>query len=188
MLTEPTLEGGDGPRVSQLIMVGTPNHGSELARFRSLAEWRDQFSDLLEGDFHWLGFIFDGAGEAGIDLLPGSRFLRELNARPGPRSTRLTVIAAELSKYDRERVSGLVEEESALVEAQALLAEVSASVGDGLVSVASARLDGADFHLVEGNHMSMIRNVLESSQRVPPAVPLVVRLLQNPDQTVTSIP
>ena len=34
-------------------------------------------------EFIWQ-YFFDGAGEAKIDLLPGSHFLTELNTRPHP--------------------------------------------------------------------------------------------------------
>lgn len=185
LLTSPELREGEPlPRVGRLIMLGTPNHGSELARLRALAEVRDQFADLLAGEFSWLGWIFDGAGEAGLDLLPGSEFLRRLNARPPPVGVRLTVIAAVLEQVERQRllerlpVSGL---SGPLASGLDLVEDLLAQVGDGLVTVESARLPGAGFHLVEGNHLSMVRNVLESSTRVPPAIPLVLRLLGEPD-------
>ena len=72
------------PQVDSLTMVGTPNHGSQLVRFRVFAEVRDHLARLTKGDASWLGGVLDGAGEAKIDLLPGSRFLTELNARPHP--------------------------------------------------------------------------------------------------------
>ena len=84
MLTSPEMnyqaaeKNGQVPEVVALIMVGTPNHGSQLARFRVFAEWRDHLARLTKGEGYWLGSILDGAGEAKIDLLPGSlfRFLR----------------------------------------------------------------------------------------------------------------
>ncbi|MEO5343001.1 MAG: alpha/beta fold hydrolase [Gammaproteobacteria bacterium SHHR-1] len=188
LLTHPRWRDADLPRVDQLIMLGTPNQGSELARFRGLAEWRDQFAELLSGDFHWLGFIFDGAGEAGIDLLPGSRFLQRLNARPNPPHTRLTVIAAELGKADRQRLMQLARSDEHLAWLEPLASSLGNGLGDGLVTVGSARLPGARFYLLEGSHLSMIRNLLESSPRIPPAVPLVLRLLQEGAQTMTSMP
>jgi len=62
------------PQVAALIMVGTPNHGSQLARLRVFTEMRDQLSRLTSGQASWLAGILDGAGDAKIDLLPGSRF------------------------------------------------------------------------------------------------------------------
>jgi len=72
---------GEVLEVNSLIMVGTPNHGSQLVRFRTFGKLRDQLTRLTKGEANWLGFILDGAGEAKIDLLPGSRFLAELNDR-----------------------------------------------------------------------------------------------------------
>ena len=80
MLTDPALDygaksaRGELPAVDQFIMVGTPNHGSELARLRAFTEFRDQLANLFKEDYHWLQGIVDGAGEAGIDLLPESAF------------------------------------------------------------------------------------------------------------------
>ena len=60
-------------------------------------------------------------------------------------------------------------------EAMDALDEVSAGAGDGTVSLESTRLAGVKDHVVvEGNHMSMIRNVRVVSPRVPPAVPLIL--------------
>jgi hypothetical protein len=84
MLTSPEIKYNRSVKNSQvsdvaaLIMVGTPNHGSQLARLRVFTEMRDQLSRLAKGQASWLGLIIDGAGEAKIDLLPRSRFLTEL--------------------------------------------------------------------------------------------------------------
>ena len=59
---------GEVPRVTDFIMVGTPNHGSEFARFRVLAEFREQWVRATEGNGQWLRGILDGFGGAKIDL------------------------------------------------------------------------------------------------------------------------
>ena len=51
-------------------------------------------------------------------------------------------------------------------------------LGDGLVSVESARLDGIPHRTVKGTHLSMIRNITQGSQRIPPAVPIIVDRLR----------
>ena len=67
MLTSPEIEYNQSaqssqvPEVGMLIMVGTPNHGSHLARFRAFAEVREQMARLTEGEANWLGAILDGA-------------------------------------------------------------------------------------------------------------------------------
>ncbi len=183
MLTRQMLpDAGRLPQVSKLIMVGTPNHGSELARFRLFSELRDHAVDLFNGRLEWMAWSFDGAGEAGIDLIPGSRFLRQLNARPQPAETRMVVIAAVLNKIDQGRL--LSTSDNTHQSLQALIKamqKIIDNVGDGLVTLESARLPGAEIYVVEGNHLSMIRNVSASSQRVPPAIPLIVQQLQHPN-------
>lgn len=139
--------------IRQLIMVGTPNHGSEMARFRTLAEIREQTERLIEGDARWLDWIADGAGEAGLDLLPESRFLHDLNQRTLPDNTDFFVIAGVIA--DQEEI------------------------GDSLVSLNSAKLEGVPFEVVSGNHLGIIRNVTESSNRIPPAIPVITGLLEN---------
>jgi hypothetical protein len=54
-------------------------------------------------------------------------------------------------------------------------------LGDGLVTVESTRLEGVSHRTVDGNHLSMIRNVNTGSRRIPPA-----GMMQNPS-TVRSI-
>lgn len=67
------------PIVDTFIMLATPNHGSEMARFRLIGELRDHLARLSKGNTSWQAAILDGTGEAKIDLLPNSRFLIELN-------------------------------------------------------------------------------------------------------------
>ena len=56
MLTSPKIKyqasakNGRVPRVAALIMVGTPNHGSQLARLRVFTEIRDQLVRLKKGE------------------------------------------------------------------------------------------------------------------------------------------
>ena len=106
MLTNPQMAyiekvgNGDVPRVIRLIMVGTPNHGSELARFRVFGEIREQWSNMVKGRGHILRGILDGAGEAKIDLLPESKFLKTLNKRPHPKGVKMLIIAGDITPWD----------------------------------------------------------------------------------------
>ncbi len=193
MLTRPELayadkvKRGELPHVRRLIMVGTPNHGSEVARFRGFAEVRDLFGTMLRrGEYHWLQGIVDGAGEAGIELLPGSEFLTALNNRPHPDNVRMTVIAGVMSERQVETIETLVHElenkpqsetDKATPLMDQILVSMTSQIGDGLVSVESARLTGVELKIVTGTHLSMIRNITASSQRIPPAVPMIVEEL-----------
>lgn len=178
------LKRGELPSVTTLIMVGTPNHGSQLARLSAFTEMRDQFVRILRGEGSLLAPILDGGGEAKIDLLPGSRFLTELNARPLPAGVDMLVIAGILTPWDKEDVqrwTGKLNNRSNSSEKQRwvdslgqTMNKMSHGIGDGLVSLESARIEGVPMLTVAGTHLSMIRNVSSSSQRTPPAVPLIL--------------
>ena len=163
------------PSVDRLIMVGTPNHGSELVRFRYLSEVRDQ---LFSGDFHWLGGIVDGNGEAGEDLIPGSPFLTQLNSRSHPAETEYVVIAGMLTTNELSELTLQLEPLNKLNrKVQQISKQMVQAVGDGLVSLESATLEGVKRYKVTGSHLSIIRNIFEQSKRIPPVIPLIQKLL-----------
>jgi len=178
------LRPGRVPRVRTLVMVATPNHGSPMARFRFLAEAREQWSRLLRGDGELLGALADGDGEAAKDLLPGSELLSALNARELPRDVRFAIvagIASPLAEKDlaqaaarwRKGLPALLRGTVGQIEKQ--LADVANGVGDGVVSLASTRLVGVDDHVcVQGNHISMIAGPVVAGRAPPPAVPIIL--------------
>ena len=193
MLTSPEIDyhrsakNGQVPEVATLIMVGTPNHGSQMARFRAFAVVRDQVARLTKGEAAWLGAILDGAGEAKIDLLPESRFLTELNTRPHPEGVKQLVIAGIVSPWDERDINHWVENISPSVpedwqkqvdELGKFMISMTYGLGDGLVTVESTRLKGVPHRTVAGSHLSMIRNITTGSQHIPPAVPLIVDRLK----------
>ncbi|MBL8849543.1 MAG: hypothetical protein JNG89_07660, partial [Planctomycetaceae bacterium] len=73
----------DPRNVRQLIMVATPNHGSQLACFPGGPDCVDAFCrDHGHGvDDFFRNATIDGLDEAYEDMRPGSRFLQQLNAR-----------------------------------------------------------------------------------------------------------
>ena len=189
MLTRPEIEYSASaknrrvPEVVALIMVGTPNHGSQLARLRVFTEMRDQLARLTKGQANWLGGILDGAGEAKIDLLPGSRFLTELNARPHPEGIDMLTIAGITSPWsekDINRWAGNLrksvpdDKQKWVDEFGKNMIALTHGLGDGLVTVESTRLEGVPHRTVDGTHLSMIRNITQDSRRIPPAVPITV--------------
>jgi hypothetical protein len=170
----------DIPNVMHLVMVGTPNHGSELARFRILGELREQWVNSTENRGHILAGIMDGAGEAKIDLLPGSQFLSALNSRPHPENVEMLVIAGVVNPWnenDIRRIFNSGEMSAASEELAAWVKTMNNGLGDGLVTVESTRLEGVGHMLVNGSHLSMIRNMIGTSERIPPAVPLIMEAL-----------
>jgi pimeloyl-ACP methyl ester carboxylesterase len=196
MLTSPELDytgqmhSGSIQRVIGLIMVCTPNHGSEMARLRFIGEVRDQYAHFLKGEGHWLRGILDGAGEAKIDLLPGSRFLTEVNSRPHPKGVKMLVIAGVAAPWDDEDIDNLIgyletgetkSDQNKLADLREVLLTTNNTLGDGLVTVDSTRLTGVPHLTVRGTHLSAIRNVTEGSDRIPPAVPIIIEELRQQD-------
>ena len=196
MLTAPEIgydqakKSGQVPDVMRLIMVGTPNHGSELARFRFFMEIRDQIQNLFEKDTHWLQGLLDGAGEAGIDLTPGSGFLTRLNSRPHPVGIEYQIIAGVVSPWSDQDVPSLIHQldqvlpkqtQPAVIVLDKALTAMANTIGDGLVTLDSAMLEGIPLTQVRGNHLTMIRNLTTKSHRVPPAVPRILEILETRD-------
>ncbi|MEE9159678.1 MAG: acetyltransferase [Gammaproteobacteria bacterium] len=192
MLTNPQMtyiekaRTGDVPLVVGLIMVGTPNHGSELARFRMFGEIREQWVNMVTGRGHILRGILDGAGEAKIDLLPNSQFLKTLNKRSHPEGVKMLIIAGDVTPWDGRDIDRFLKTtrenapaagQKMLVDLEPFLKSMSSGLGDGLVTIESTRLAGIDHQTVHGTHLSMIRNISKESSRIPPAVPLVVEYL-----------
>ncbi len=193
MLTSPEMayaekvQQGEAPRVAGLVMLAAPHHGAELARFRLFGEFREQWVNMLEGRWQLLSGILDGAGEAKLDLLPESQFLTGLNARPHPEGVVMLNIAGDVSPWAGmdfdlagDQVPGIPANagQQMMADLGALLESMSEGSGDGLVTVKSTRLDGIPHHIVPGTHLTVIRNVMEGSSRVPPAVPLIMEFLE----------
>ncbi len=189
----------DLPEVDRLILVATPNAGSQLARLHPVTDAREQFVRWIGTQGHdpavLLGFLKDGSGEAAEDLLPGSLFLSELNARPLPTGARITCIVAVTGEGVRDRLQRslastwvkkfLSDEEVAGLGRS--LAEASQAVGDGCVSESSATLPGvADVVRVQANHQSVLKpfEVLKaaglSGGEPAPAIPVILERLARP--------
>ena len=97
------LEGPDySGGVHRLIMVAPPNAGSPWARLRVLLSVQENYYlRRQDPNWNWTWVITEGMGEAGHDLLPGSKFLRALNSRPRCPGVEYTIIAGNKSSVDR---------------------------------------------------------------------------------------
>lgn len=191
----------DLPDVDRLVMVGTPNAGSPWAKLRALAEIREQVARFLDDPNHdangLLGFLNDGLGEAGDDLLPGSAFLTDLNAHAPPKGVRVTVIVGRAAPVQSDDLKWIAEswlvrqllgrDEAAKIAAG--IAELSSELGDGVVPVSSAEWAGAaDTVYLDANHRSMLRTIdlvrgarslVGAKNRVPPAIPVILDRLRH---------
>ncbi|MGJ8636845.1 MAG: esterase/lipase family protein [Phycisphaerales bacterium] len=154
-LTSPELGASsgaiEGVDIGRLILVGTPNEGSAWAKLRGVAEVRERVQRWVasaELDVGLLGNLGeDGDGQAGRDLLPGSAFLTELNSREMPASVPVTCVVGRVIAPVQTKGMDAVD-------------EAADALGDGVVSVESASLDGCDdVVLFVANHRSLIRTV-----------------------------
>ena len=190
MLTHPDLFNGNGsdhmnyPDVKHLIMVGTPNHGAPIARFRGFAEVRDQMVRVFSGDGLLFGGIFDGAGEAKLDLLPESDFLAELNGREHPQGVNMLIIAGRASPFGREDVTKFMKRMRATMpgdckgctQFETSMQNLVAGIGDGVVPLQSTKLEGVELVVLPANHMTLIRKALPKAPQ-PPAIPIILKRL-----------
>lgn len=164
----------DPANVGRLIMVATPNQGSQLA---CLPGGLDACEHLLRRPEDGLGGIFreaatDGFNEACHDMRPGSRFLRELNARqrnPRVRYSLLLGTAGPLTPESLAELQSALHASAARNNLARLLApradeqlsdldEVVIELGDGAVAVERGRLDGVeDTVLLEFSHLTITR-------------------------------
>lgn len=206
VLTRAAYYDGDGsgdderPAIDRLIMLGTPNGGSEWARIRTLSEIKEQVSRALRHDGSLLGSLGDGEGEAGEDLLPGSPYLDDLNARANATHTRYTIVAGRVSPVSEGDVDMITSAARMLADtahppawlqarlratersADHLFGELVRGVGDGCVTLDSAHLDGVDdVVVVEANHVSMIAEIVPLPGRQPPAIDVILNRLARDD-------
>ena len=177
--------GMPGPGVAGVILIGTPNQGSEWARLRVWLELRDHFPTGDGRRFSLFAALRDGAGEAKIDLRPDSDFLRALDARSWPESVPIVAIAGRLVAPPAHLAAGLAtaaaETGSAALERElsAWWSTVGQDLGDGVVSLASAGVPGGPPPLVvEASHRGMLARLLKGDPE-PPAIEPVLAALRD---------
>ena len=177
---EPRIE---GPPVDGVILIATPNHGSEWARLRMWLELREWFADIREERFSLFAGLRDGTGAAKIDLRPDSRFLAELNARPWPDDIPVRIIGGVLAEPTPEMERGL-QQMGEQLDAPELprriadwLDQTGEGLGDGVVPVDSLALEGHPEPLVlEGSHRGLL--VPTPLTDTPPAIEPVLEILE----------
>jgi pimeloyl-ACP methyl ester carboxylesterase len=178
-IEDPELDPGN---VRQLIMVGTPNHGSQMAHFAGGLECCEHLVPRHEqGADHLLRLsIADGLNEARSDLKPGSRFLNDLNARDRNRKVRYSLLLGTKGPLTAAQLEELQSAVSAAAEhnrvAQLLaprvaeplseMEELLEGMGDGAVAVRRGRLEGVDDTvLLPFSHLAVTRKLETESTR-----------------------
>lgn len=176
------------PVISDLIMVGTPNHGAFLARFRLFMEIREQCLLLTEHKWHPLSVFMDGTGAAGIDLLAQSDFIKHLNSQPYPEGTQYHMIAGQIFPFPVKMpahiqiTDGQTLEDFLPAENNFFLSVIDKTgllIGDGLVSVPSAVPFNVPVTFVKGNHKTILANWFSGSSSIPPAIPVILDILNH---------
>lgn len=174
----------EGASVRAVILVGTPNQGSEWARLRVWLELRDHFAADSERRFSLFAGLRDGTGAAKVDLRPGSDFLRDLNARPWPDSVPIRLIGGLLTEPP-EAMTASLEAISTDIEAAKLTealhdwwSSLGEGLGDGVVPLASLEIPGAPKPLlVRASHRGMLAR-LRPGDPEPVAIPHIVATLE----------
>lgn len=149
------IEGSDYPGgVGHLILLAPPNQGSKWAHVRLALELREQYELWQKADGwspSWA--ITDGLGEAGGDLLPDSKFLKELNERPRRDGVKYTIVNGNV--HPVVKTAGQLAEQTAsaigptaaswlYVDQLATRLRNHRSSSDGPVSIQSTRLAGVE--------------------------------------------
>lgn len=169
-----------GPPVAGVILVGTPNQGSEWARLRVWLELRDQFPTHEGRRYSLFAALRDGTGEAKIDLRPGSELLQDLNARRWPESIPIQSIAGLLLAATPEVSEGIdaASDETGSGELQQRLSDwwsgLGADLGDGVVPLDSTRVPGGAPPLVlDASHRGLLARLLPGDPEPPAIAPIL---------------
>lgn len=159
--------------VDQLIMICTPNQGSNLAKLaigQDVWEHYASGADVVPSLSRLQSSLADGVNEAATDLKPNSKFLSELNKLPRNKSVRYSSLLGDNGTIKKNQVESLakrIEKWSLdskwvkLVTRNGLkkiedFSEIIEGKGDGVVAVEAAALHGVDDVKVFGvTHRSM---------------------------------
>lgn len=163
----------DPGNVDQLIMICTPNQGSNLAKVAIGQDVWEHFASgagALPSLSRLQSSLADGVNDAATDLQPDSKFLAELNKLPRNKSVRYSSLLGNNGTIKKNQVESLakrIEKWSLdskwvkLVTRNGLkkiedFSEIVEGKGDGVVAVEAAALKGVEDVKVFGvTHRSM---------------------------------
>ncbi|WP_218931991.1 esterase/lipase family protein [Adhaeretor mobilis] len=156
-LEDPELNPGN---VDHLLMLAPPSQGTMVAHFAVATDvWEHWLSRKQGGAWaRWRDSVVDGLGEAADDLVPGSPFLTQLNARPRNPDIQYSIFLGTAATMSNDEmawirnairktgsklpgISGSAERLERLLED---MDEVVEGKGDGIVAVERGRLKGVD--------------------------------------------
>ena len=181
---------------SSLIMIAPVNQGSHLAKVQTLVQLMNGLQAINgKKTTNAMLHLSDGLGQAAEDMLPGSVFLKRLNARPRRPGIAYHILAGDsgfLTRDGRAQMEARLDvvtrnagifgrlTKVATADLPDLLDELTDGTGDGCVSVERTRLDGvADRVTMHANHAELIRAPLLFPDPGPVAcMPYVLRWLK----------
>jgi pimeloyl-ACP methyl ester carboxylesterase len=182
--------------VSSLILIAPVNQGSHLSRVQTMYQLINGLKAINgKNTAKAILSLSDGLGQAAQDLLPGSAFLKTVNARPRRREVVYHILAGDngfLTQESRRQLEariGLVTRNSGIFgqltraatsDLSLLLDELTDGTGDGCVAVERSRLEGvADHVTIHANHAELIRAPMFYANPGPVAcMPYVLRWLR----------
>ncbi len=175
-----TKPGLDGAGIQGVILVGTPNQGSQWARLRAWLQLRELLVDIHQQRFCLFAGLRDGTGAAKIDLRPESAFLNELNSRSWPEGVPVRIIGgllAEATSDMQNSLQALSKDLGAEELAKALeemWSDLGQGLGDGVVPITSLQLDFApDPIILEASHRGLLVSGPLNEERPPAIEPLL---------------
>jgi pimeloyl-ACP methyl ester carboxylesterase len=176
--------GRDAGDVDSLILIAPVNQGAHIARLQPVMQMISGMRAVqTKRTALALAELSEGVSKSADDLLPGSAFLKRINAsRPNPRVP-YHILAGDrgvLSEEGRKQVEDRFEAVArnagvfgsltrlATGELGPLLDELTDGAGDGCVALARTRLAGAPEPIVlHANHAELIRAPLLYSEPGP---------------------
>ncbi|CAN5631779.1 hypothetical protein BH23PLA1_BH23PLA1_10360 [soil metagenome] len=191
--------------VSDLILLGTPNRGSAIAKAQGLLQFIEGMRSINENRTGALALLSDGLAAAAEDMAPESAYMKRLNGRPRREGVRYHLLAGNagfLNLDARRRIETQYQAVTkragvfgglarlAVGDLPAQLDELTEGTGDGAVSVSSTRLEGAPEPVViPVNHVELIRGPLLYPEPGPVAcLPYILKWLVSNDKGEEAAP
>ena len=160
--------------VRSLILIAPVNQGSNLAKMQTVVQLMSGLQALNGKDkTKAMMNLSDGLGQAAVDMLPKSPFLKGLNGRRRRLGLPYHIMAGDrgfLTREGRAQIEGRIDlltrnsgifgrlTQAAAADLPDLLDELTDGTGDGCVSVERTRLEGvADHVTIHANHAELIR-------------------------------